>query len=95
MHVQPGRVALALSPRPDVGGPQQVLIADAGEGAAALPVLHEVCAKIALPDAPDHQPLRFGCARQAANLGRELLQRRVMLIGNLLGMPFDRGCLSA
>lgn len=59
-----------------MGGPQQVLIADAGEGAAA-PAVHGVAAKNLLPDALDHQPLRFSCAGQAVNLGCELLQRRI------------------
>ena len=30
-----------------------------------------------LPNALNHQLLRFGCSRQAANLGHQLLQRRI------------------
>lgn len=77
MHVQPGGVRPAMFPGNDVGSPQQVWIADAGEGAAALPVLHEAGAENVLTDALNHQPLGLSCAGQATNLSRKLLQRRI------------------
>src|SRR5579863_173031 len=56
---------VAFGPRNDVGGAQQSRIADAGDRAAASPVVDQGAAEDVLTDALDDEPLGLGGLRQA------------------------------
>ena len=64
MHVEPLRV-VAFGPGHDVGGPQQGGIGDAGDRAAASPIIHQGGAEDVLADALDDESLGLGRLRQA------------------------------
>ena len=64
VHVKALRV-VAHGSGHDVGGPQQGGIGDAGDGAAASPIIHQRCAEDVLADALDDEPLGLGRLREA------------------------------
>jgi hypothetical protein len=61
MDVEPFGIALTIGPGNDVRGAQQGRVGDAGQRAAALPVIHQARAKNTLADPLHHQPFSFGC----------------------------------
>ena len=76
VDVEPFGIALAFRPGDDVGGAQQGRVGDAGQGAAALPVIHQAGAKNVLADPLHHQTLGLGCPGQMRRK-LEFAQRRI------------------
>ena len=52
MHVEAFGVAVALGPRHDMAGAQELRLFDPGQWAAAVPVLQEAVAEDTLADTP-------------------------------------------
>ena len=67
VHIETLRV-VAIGPRHDVGGTQQGGIGDAGDRAAAAPVIDQRGAENVLADALNDEPLGLGRLRQACGL---------------------------
>jgi hypothetical protein len=67
----------AVGPWFDVAGAEEFRDGQAGDGAAATPILHEAVAKDVLADALHHQPLGFRGPRQARRFFLEKVQEFV------------------
>ena len=66
-------LVVAVGPGHDVRGAQQRGFGDAGERAAAAPIIHQGIPEHVLPNALDHQALGLGGAREARGLGVEAM----------------------
>src|SRR5579883_380289 len=76
MDVEALRIARAVRPADDVRGAQQRPLGDAGERAAALPIVEQRVAEDVLPDTLHDEPLRLGRARQPCGFRFEPGERR-------------------
>lgn len=64
MYVEPFRVRLTFRPRDDVRGTKKGYVGNAGQGTAALPVIHQAGPKNVLADALHDKTLGFSGPRQ-------------------------------
>ena len=65
MHAEP-LLVVTFGPRDDVGGAQQGGIGDAGDRAAATPVIHQRISEDVLANALDYEVLGLGILRQSS-----------------------------
>ena len=77
MHVQPFGITLALRPGDDVRGAQQLGVGDAGQRAAAPPVIHQAGSKNVLADPLHDQPLGLSRLGKISDTLPEFPQRRL------------------
>lgn len=84
MDIETLCVVSAFAPGNDVRSTEERGIGDAGERAAALPVVHEAGAENVLSDPLDDEPLDLGAFRELCCLVMEGFQRRVRKAGGKL-----------
>jgi hypothetical protein len=90
VHVEALHVR-AIGPWHNVGGSEQRWLGDAGDWAAAAPVIHQGVSKNVLADALDHQPLGFGRSGKIGCLGLEAIKWRFRQAHRELVDTIERG----